>query len=126
MRSDLLRIQRETLEMRLVTEELWVQMSSVAPAAALTQSLARLRSQLAENYRLQAAEAEMQRREAEQLTSAVAKQHQQLLTQKQEWQKSAGAEQRQIETQAARLAAREEEVNRQQERQYHAQARIRN
>ncbi len=121
MRGDLLRIQRETLEMRLATEELWIQMSSVAPAAVLTQSLARLRAQLAENYRLQAAEVETQRREAEQLTAAVAKQHQQLLAQKQEWQQSAGAEQRQIELQAARLAAREEEFNRQQEREYHAQ-----
>ena len=58
LRTDLLRIQRETLEMRLVTEELWVRISSVAPAASLTQSLARLRAQLSENYRLQAAEAE--------------------------------------------------------------------
>jgi hypothetical protein len=121
MRGDLLRVQRETLEMRLATEELWAQMSSVAPAAALTQSLARLRAQLTEYYRLQAIEAETQRREAEQLTAAVVKQHQQLLAQKQEWQQFAGVEQRQIELQASRLAAREEELNRQQERQYHAQ-----
>jgi hypothetical protein len=116
MRSDLLRIQRETLEMRLATEELWAQMSGVVPPASITQSLARLRAQLAENFRLQANDAAMQRTEAEELAAKVAQQHQRLAAQKCDWQQWAAAQHRQIEAQAARLVAREEQLQREVER----------
>jgi len=121
LRSDLLRVQRETLELRLATEELWAQMSGLAPSASLTQSLARLRAQLSENFRLQAAEVDAQRTEAQQLAATVAKQHQLLIAQKHQWQQSAAAAQRQIELQAASLAAQEEQLNGQLDRQYQAQ-----
>src|SRR5262249_55698954 len=82
MRNDLLRVQRETLEMRLATEELWTQMSSLVPSAALTQSLAALRAKVAETFQLQSAEIAAQRAEAEQLAANIGAQFQQFAAQK--------------------------------------------
>ncbi|HEY2826731.1 MAG TPA: hypothetical protein VGJ04_03955, partial [Pirellulales bacterium] len=115
LRDDLLRIQRETLELRLATEELFAQMSASVPSATITQSLARLRTQLSESFRLQAAEAAQQHTEAESLAAKVAQQYQLLATQKQDWQQCVTAQQHQIDLQAARLAAREKELNSQVE-----------
>ncbi|MGD9128599.1 MAG: hypothetical protein PVH19_14575 [Planctomycetia bacterium] len=51
---------RESLQLRLATEELWVQMADGLPTTAMLQSLSKIRSRLAEEYR--AAEARMVRR----------------------------------------------------------------
>jgi hypothetical protein len=120
LRTDLLRIQRETLEMRLAAEELWAELSGIAPPASLTQSLARLRAQLSENFRLQAADVTAQRAESEQLAGDVARQHQLLVAQKNDWQQSVAAQQREVDGLAVRLAAREEELDRQADRQQQA------
>ncbi len=116
LRAELLRLQRETLEMRLATEELWGQMSGTVPPATVTQSLARLRAKLAEHYRLQAADVAVQRKELEELAAKVAQQHQQIGAQKRELDVWISHQQGEIESQAARLVAREEELDREQER----------
>jgi hypothetical protein len=121
MRADLLRIQREALETRLATEELWSQMSGLVPPASITQSLARLRVQLAENFRLQATDIVKQKTEAEELAAKVAREHGRLASQKNQWQKWAASERQQIELHAARLVAREEELQREQSRYQQAQ-----
>ena len=48
---------RDTLQLRLATEELWVRMSDGAPSTAMLQSLSKIRSRLADEYR--AAEARL-------------------------------------------------------------------
>ena len=58
-RGELGQLHRETLEIRLATEELWVQLSGVAPPAALIQSLGGIRNKLAEHYR--SAQSELRR-----------------------------------------------------------------
>jgi DNA repair exonuclease SbcCD ATPase subunit len=116
LQSEVLRVQRETLEMRLATEELWGQLSGAAPPAAITQSLARLRAKLTDHYRLQAADVASQRREMEELAAKVAEQHERIAMQKRElddWSARAHAE---VESQAARLVGREEELDREQDR----------
>ncbi|HTQ39400.1 MAG TPA: hypothetical protein VMJ32_10245 [Pirellulales bacterium] len=115
LRDELLRIHRETLEMRLATQELWAQMSDLAPQASLEQSLARLRTQLAENYRMQSGEAAAQQKEAKELAVKITQQFDRLAEQKRAWQQWAVDEQRQIELQAAGLAARETELQRNEE-----------
>lgn len=42
---------RETLQLRLATEELWVRMSDSTPSTAMLQSLSKIRSRLADEYR---------------------------------------------------------------------------
>jgi hypothetical protein len=123
LRAELLRLQRETLEMRLATEELWGQMSGSVPPATVTQSLARLRAKLAEHYRLQAVDIATQRKDLEDLAAKVTQQHQQVSAQKRELDVWIAHQHSEIESQAARLVAREEELDREQDRtrQQHTQ-----
>ena len=67
LRGELERIHRETLEVRLATEELWAQLSGVAPPAVLTQSLGRIRAKLAQQYAQANTEAAEQKRALEAL-----------------------------------------------------------
>jgi DNA repair exonuclease SbcCD ATPase subunit len=116
LQAEVTRTQRETLEMRLATEELWGQMSGSVPPATVTQSLARLRAKLAEHYRLQAADIAAQRKDLEDLAAKVTLQHQQVAAQKRELDVWTTHQQSEIESQAARLVAREEELDREQDR----------
>ena len=63
LRGELGQLHRETLEIRLATEELWVQLSGVAPPAALIQSLGGIRNKLADHYR--SAQSELRARKEE-------------------------------------------------------------
>lgn len=110
LRGEVLHVQRETLEMRLATEELWVRLSRSVPPATVTQTLARLRSKLAEQHRLQTGEIADQRQEVDVLTSRLAQQHERIAARRQEIEQWAINQQREIESQAAMLAAREKEI----------------
>jgi hypothetical protein len=81
--------------------------------------LARLRTKLAENYRLQTADAIQQRKEAEELTIGVSLQHQKLTAQKREFEAWIATQRREIEQQASQLAAREEELDSQRQQIEH-------
>jgi hypothetical protein len=110
---------RESLELRLATEELWARLSAKAPPAQLTQMLGQLRSRLAEQYRVDSVAAARRRDEIKALSAKLADHSKQLSGQRQELQQWAKRRQEEIEEQAARLVAREQELD-QQERQ-HAQ-----
>ncbi len=109
-RGELMRQQRETLEMRLASEELWAQLAGAAPPATITQKLAQLRTQLADHFRLQSEELAQQRCNIESLTTKVAQQHERTATERRELQQWLVGQQREIESQAARLVAREQEL----------------
>lgn len=111
--ADLAEAQRETLEMRLVVEELWTQLSGVVPPAALTENVARLRSRLADQYRLQQHELAAQRAELITLRNDLAAESDKLRLQTAELQRWAEARHEEIERQASFLAGREQELERQ-------------
>jgi chromosome segregation ATPase len=112
LRAEVLRTQRETLELRLATDELWAQMMGAAPPAALSQSLAQIRGKLADQYRLERAEMAAQQQELEMLVARLDEQRERLRQQKQELERWAANRQADMEGQAARLVARENELDR--------------
>jgi hypothetical protein len=113
LRGEMGQMHRETLEIRLATEELWVQLSGTAPAATLTRSLGQVRAKLAEQYRMANAELAEQRKALDELRAQLAVQHEKLMVQKRDLDAWAGRRQEEIEQQAARLVAREQELERQ-------------
>src|SRR5204863_4088576 len=72
LRSEVLDLQRETLEMRAALEALWGQMSPHIEPADFLHSLSILRAKLAEEFRSQAAELAGQRSELESLAATIA------------------------------------------------------
>jgi hypothetical protein len=114
LRAEVLRTQRESLELRLATDEVWAQMIGVAPPAALSQSLAQIRGKLAEQYRLERSEIAGENKELEMLAERVDRERDRVQQQKQELERWAANRQADIEGQAARLAAREQQLDRRQ------------
>ncbi len=110
LRAELGRMHRETLEIRLATEELWVQLSGAAPPAALTRSLGRIRTKLAEQYRTANAELHARKDDLKSIRGQLAEQHEKLLKQKQDYEQWVAQRHDDSEQQAARLIAREEQL----------------
>jgi chromosome segregation ATPase len=103
---------RETLEIRLATEELWAELSGTAPAAALTRSLGRIRSRLAEHYRTANLELHQKKEELEQLRGQLSQQYEKLVRQKRNFDAWVAECREEVEQQAARLVARGEDLDR--------------
>lgn len=110
LRDELGRMHRETLEIRLATAELWVEVSEAAPPATLTRSLGRIRSKLAKQYRQGDAELQRRKQELQGLRDQILGQCEQLSRRKRDFEKWADARQQDIEQQAVRLIAREAEL----------------
>ena len=111
LRAELGRMHRETLEIRLATEELWVQLSGAAPPAALTESLGRIRTKLAEQYRQANAELAERKKELEQIRGQLLEQHRTVVDQKRRFEQWATGCQEECQQAASRLAARERQVH---------------
>jgi hypothetical protein len=111
LRGELGRMHRETLEIRLTTEELWAQLSGAAPPAALTRSLGRIRTKLAEQYRQANAELADQRRELEAIREQLVEQHEKLVEQKRQFEQWIAGREEQCQQQASRLVAREQQLH---------------
>jgi fused signal recognition particle receptor len=116
IRAELAKMQRETLEIRLSTEELWIELSGAAPPAALTQSLGRIRSKLAEEYRQANAELAEQRKELEEIRTQMTLQFEKLNERKQQFDRWVADRREELQQQASRLVAREQQI-RHEERQ---------
>jgi hypothetical protein len=114
LRAELGQIHRETLEIRLATEELWAQLSGVAPPAALTQMLGKTRARLADDYRMANDDLRRQREELEGIRGELAEHHEKLVQQKRQLDQWAQRRQQQIEQNAERLVAREQELDHQE------------
>ncbi|MBX3411404.1 MAG: hypothetical protein KF708_01710 [Pirellulales bacterium] len=107
MRADLNQVHRESLEMRLATEELWAQLSGSVAPAMLNQSLARIRARLGDHHRLALSELGERRAELERLRTELTQLQEQLATRKLELQEWATARQAEFDRQTEQLAARQ-------------------
>ena len=105
LRGELGQLHRETLEIRLATEELSAQLSGVAPPAALIQSLGNIRNKLADHYRSAQSELRGRKEEIEALCAELVEQHQQLAEQKRQFDEWSAARQAENQQEAARLIA---------------------
>jgi hypothetical protein len=102
---------REALELRLATEELWVKFSNIAPAPALTTELGRIRRRLAESYCLERNAAIQEKQQLAAAHKRLADQYVKLNAEKKELHDWVTRREQDIEQQAARLVAREQELN---------------
>ena len=118
--TDVTRMHQESLEMRMVTEELWAQLAGRMAPATLTKSIATLRSKMADHYQLANAHLATQKQELTELGANLNTKYQSLNDQRQNLQQWVNRRNEEIEQQAARLVAREQELER-QERQYKQQ-----
>ncbi len=112
IRDQVLELHRESLEMRLAMEELWGQVSGRISSAEVTQLLSSLRRRLSDNYKLVRSSLAEERQVMEKLVLRLDEKQQQLVAQREQllgWQKRREEE---IEEQAARLVAREQELDR--------------
>jgi chromosome segregation ATPase len=115
LQSELRATQREILEMRLATEETWAQLSGALAPASLTRSIAQVRAKLADHYRAVLDEMKQRSEQLEGVRQDLARQLDAVESQRQELGDWAERRHADIETQAARLVAREQELDRQQQ-----------
>jgi hypothetical protein len=113
VRGELQQLHRETLEIRLATEELWIELAGTAPPAVLTHSLGRVRSRLADDYDLARSELTEQQKELEGVRKELAAQCEAFIGRKKQFEQWASTRQQQIELQARRLVAREKTIEEQ-------------
>jgi hypothetical protein len=121
VRGEILALHRQSLEMRLLAEQLWSQITGRLAPAEITQTISQLRLKLAEQYRLEEQNLQGRRDELVQLGERISQQHReltQLRTGLRDW---AAARQAEIESQAAALAQRELAIDHQQEQFHRAQ-----
>jgi chromosome segregation ATPase len=114
MQAELRVTQREVLEMRLATEETWAQLSGALAPASLTRSISQVRAKLADHYRVTLDELGQRSAQLENVRHELAHQLQSLESQRTELNAWAERRHTDIESQAARLVAREQELDRQQ------------
>lgn len=110
--EEVMTLHRESLEMRLATEQAWADLLPHLSRPDLTQTIARLRLQLADHYRL--AHDAIQRRKDEllELRDQLQQQDQRLRQHRRDIQLWADRRYDEIEARAARLAVRERELDR--------------
>ena len=111
LRPELGRMHRETLELRLATEETWAQLAGAAPPAALTRSLGRIRAKLAEQHRQADAETAEQKKELESLREQLVAEHEKLAAHKRQFEQWAAGCYEDCQLQASRLVAREQQLH---------------
>ena len=115
VRAEITALHRQSLEMRLIAEQLWSQISGRMSPADVAHSIAQLRLKLAEHYRLEEQALDTKKNDLVQLGERIARQHREL-TQLQSGLKDwSAARQAEIEEQAARLVSREQEFDQQQD-----------
>ena len=110
------RMHRETLELRLATEELWLKLSGGAAPAALTRSMSRIRNRLADQYRLANDELIKRQEELENVRDQLVEQYRRLAEQRQKFQHGMAAGQEESRRQASEMTAREQALLEQQTR----------
>jgi hypothetical protein len=114
LRDDLQAAQRELCEIRLATEETWEQLTGRVPSAHLTHALAEVRRRLAEQYSAESARLHEQRQELERVRETLATQLARVKADREAFQDWAKRRQADVEQQAARLVAREQQLDEQE------------
>jgi hypothetical protein len=115
VRDEALRLHRQSLEMRLLAEQLWSQINRALMPADVAQAVAQLRLKLAEQYRVEEEQLARRQEELIKLSEKIAGQHRDLTQLKGGIREWAMARQAEIERQAATLVQRELALDAQQE-----------
>lgn len=113
VRVELAASQREALELRLATEEVWGQLSGALAPASLSRSIAQTRAQLADQYRQEAVDLSDRKETLEAMSRKLVEQAHKLAEQREELHLWARRRQEEIEQQAKRIVHRERELDRQ-------------
>jgi len=114
LRKELGQVHRDTLEMRLATEELWARLSATASPAAVSRTLAEIRAKLRQDYRDAGEELRREKEALEAVRGQLTEQHERLVKQKHDFERWAEAERRDIERMAQSLFTREQELHEQE------------
>ncbi len=83
-REELGRMHRETLEIRLATEELWLRLSGDSASEDLKESICRIRARLAEQYHDAVSRLEAQKTELKETREQMLQQHEKTLARREE------------------------------------------
>lgn len=121
VRSEILGLHRQSLEMRLIAEQLWSQITGRLAPADVTHAVAQLRLKLTEQYKLEEHNLDAKRDELVALGERITAQHaelKQLQAGLREW---TTAQQAEIEEQAAALVERELALDADEEQHRQAQ-----
>ena len=110
VRLEAAQIHHDSLEMRIVLEQLWQQLADRLDAAELARSIAASRAQLADEYQLASQTLLEQRREAEELSRRLHEQQAKLRRQRSEMQEWLARRQHEIHDRETRLSAREQQL----------------
>ena len=110
LRGEITAAHRQSIEMRLIAEQLWAQVQGRMPPVEITQSIAQLRLKLGEQYRLEQQGLAEQKRELLDLAEKVAEQSGAHRAQRQELQTWFAAREAEIESQAESLVNRQREL----------------
>ncbi len=102
------------MEIRLATEETWLQLQGVLAPATLSRSISQLRVRLADHFHLAAEEAVKRRRELEQVRQELVKEHDHLQSHRQDLDLWLNRREQDLEQRAERLIGREQELDAQQ------------
>jgi len=115
VRSEITTLHRQSLEMRLIAEQLWAQIGGRMSPAEVAHSIAQMRLKLAEHYRLEEQDLDAKKQDLVQLGERIAEQHRELTQLQSGLKEWSAARQAEIEEQAARLLLREREFDEQQD-----------
>ena len=110
MRTEIGQVHRQSLEMRLIAEQLWAQITGRLSSAEITRSIASLRLQLSQQYEQEQKALAKQKEELVQLADRLQMQHQLLAAERQEVRNWGSARQAGIEQQARQLVEREQQL----------------
>lgn len=110
LRGEITAAHRQSIEMRLMAEQLWSQVQGRLPPVEITQSIAQLRLKLAEQYKLEQQTLDEQKRELLELAERVTDESAALRQQRLELQNWFTARDEEIERHAKSLVAREQEL----------------
>lgn len=121
VRREMLSLHRQSLEMRLIAEQLWSQITGRLTPAEVTHAIAQLRLKLTEQYRLEEQDLQARRSELVQLGERIAEQHRELTQLRAGLREWAAARQAEIENQAQAIVERELKLDDQQDELRRAQ-----
>jgi hypothetical protein len=115
MRTEISLVHRQSLEMRLIAEQLWAQITGRLSSAEITRSIASLRMQLSQQYDQEQRALARQKDELVELAERLQGQHAVLIAERQEVKNWGLARQAGIEQQARQLVEREQQLESEQQ-----------
>ncbi|MDR1479696.1 MAG: hypothetical protein LBJ00_12245 [Planctomycetaceae bacterium] len=115
-REELGRMHRETLEIRLATEELWIRLADGSVSEDLKTSVTNIRSKLTEEYRASMVRIDTQKAELEESRNDIIKQYDALISQREQLEEWISTNEHTIKERELMLANRENELEKRQTR----------